>query len=324
MKLPAFQFYVGDWLKDPALSKCSPATRGIWIDALCAMHEMDRSGQLVGSLEEISRICRCRVADLSAAVRELHSTGTADVAFDPPLVTVGVTKWNGIVTLTNRRQRREWHNRQLSKARVDKWRGRNGSEARAGPGNAAVTSYSSSSASAKKIPRPLSGDQYSNRPCEYCGATEEKVGFLHEPDHFIPRSRGGSDDPENIVLACHRCNQAKQGRLFKTIEECRQWLHRAYWNTNRKRWIEHRPFAFGGKPPGDYVPPYKPSEVGLSDSPPFTPEEKERIAQGQRERKEADDAAKAAGIRKKKPMERTHVDKLWLETYEREMGSHGT
>lgn len=34
-KLPAFQFYPGDWLKDPELRSCSPAARAAWIDFLC-------------------------------------------------------------------------------------------------------------------------------------------------------------------------------------------------------------------------------------------------------------------------------------------------
>lgn len=31
-------------------------------------------------------------------------------------------------------------------------------------------------------------------------------------DHVIPRSRGGSDDPENLQLTCGSCNAAKRHR----------------------------------------------------------------------------------------------------------------
>ena len=45
-KQPAFQFYPGDWMKDPMLRRCSIAARGLWIDLLCLMHEMPTRGAL--------------------------------------------------------------------------------------------------------------------------------------------------------------------------------------------------------------------------------------------------------------------------------------
>ena len=41
--------------------------------------------------------------------------------------------------------------------------------------------------------------------CVYCGETAEE---MHK-DHLIPQSRGGSDLPENCVLACNACNMDK-------------------------------------------------------------------------------------------------------------------
>lgn len=49
--------------------------------------------------------------------------------------------------------------------------------------------------------------------CVYCG------GPATCRDHDIPTSRGGTDDPSNIVLACRKCNASK-GRL--TGKEFRQ------------------------------------------------------------------------------------------------------
>lgn len=43
-KKPSFQFYPGDWLKDPALRMCSPAARGVWMDLLCLLHECPQRG----------------------------------------------------------------------------------------------------------------------------------------------------------------------------------------------------------------------------------------------------------------------------------------
>jgi 5-methylcytosine-specific restriction endonuclease McrA len=46
--------------------------------------------------------------------------------------------------------------------------------------------------------------------CYYCGV---KVGKKYHADHAIPLSRGGSNGPENIVVACPSCNQAKNNKL---------------------------------------------------------------------------------------------------------------
>jgi hypothetical protein len=78
-KLPAFQFYPGDWLKDPQLSICSPATRGIWIDLLCAMHELRKGGEITGSADQFARLCRCMPSDIVDALAELKDSGAADV-----------------------------------------------------------------------------------------------------------------------------------------------------------------------------------------------------------------------------------------------------
>ncbi len=46
-KQPAFQFYPGDWFKDPELSRVSPAARGVWMDMLCLMWESEDRGRLI-------------------------------------------------------------------------------------------------------------------------------------------------------------------------------------------------------------------------------------------------------------------------------------
>lgn len=46
-KLPAFQFYPADWLRDGGLRSCSPAARGLWMDLLCWMHDAPARGRLV-------------------------------------------------------------------------------------------------------------------------------------------------------------------------------------------------------------------------------------------------------------------------------------
>lgn len=46
--------------------------------------------------------------------------------------------------------------------------------------------------------------------CQYCGATNE----ILEVDHVIPKSRGGSNDPDNLKTACWDCNRSKGRRLL--------------------------------------------------------------------------------------------------------------
>lgn len=46
--------------------------------------------------------------------------------------------------------------------------------------------------------------------CYYCGV---KVGKMYHVDHVIPLSRGGSNGPENIVIACQFCNTSKQSKM---------------------------------------------------------------------------------------------------------------
>jgi 5-methylcytosine-specific restriction endonuclease McrA len=48
--------------------------------------------------------------------------------------------------------------------------------------------------------------------CVYCGldASEDvRILMSSQLDHLIPRNSGGSDDEDNLVLACHGCNRYK-------------------------------------------------------------------------------------------------------------------
>jgi 5-methylcytosine-specific restriction endonuclease McrA len=63
-------------------------------------------------------------------------------------------------------------------------------------------------------------------PCHYCGTPGRIHWHIHasgkpsawvsftdlEMDHVTPESRGGSHEPDNLVLACRRCNRSKGWR----------------------------------------------------------------------------------------------------------------
>ncbi len=46
-KLPAIQFYVGDWRKDPSVQSLNYHDRGVWFEMICLMHESEERGKLV-------------------------------------------------------------------------------------------------------------------------------------------------------------------------------------------------------------------------------------------------------------------------------------
>lgn len=87
-KQPYMAFFTGDWLKDPKLSLCSPATRGIWIDLICALHELAHGGQVTGTLEQLARLCRCSVAEMDSALTQLQTHQAAEIRLRDDAYTV--------------------------------------------------------------------------------------------------------------------------------------------------------------------------------------------------------------------------------------------
>ena len=45
--------------------------------------------------------------------------------------------------------------------------------------------------------------------CEFCGVSEIDVGGELTIDHYQPKTKGGSDQRENLLYSCMRCNQYK-------------------------------------------------------------------------------------------------------------------
>lgn len=105
-KLPYLDLYTGDWLKDPSLSLCEPATRGIWIDLLCAMHERDRCGVITGTPDQLARISRCSAVDFVQAVADLQTHQAAEV-----------TQRGDKYTVINRRMKNDADRRKREAAR---------------------------------------------------------------------------------------------------------------------------------------------------------------------------------------------------------------
>lgn len=115
-KLPWMQWYGGDWLADPCVTLCSPATRGIWMDLLCHMHRDGRRGQVTGTLAQLARMGRCTTDEVKAAIAELESTKTADVDCSR----------NAVVTVRNRRMARAEKDRKSNARRQQRFRDNRG------------------------------------------------------------------------------------------------------------------------------------------------------------------------------------------------------
>lgn len=82
-KLPAIQFYPGDWLQD-SVSGCSLAAQGLWLRMLFIMHASPKYGFLVNqnielalppSNDDIARRCGTSVNDMLPLVEELRKAG---------------------------------------------------------------------------------------------------------------------------------------------------------------------------------------------------------------------------------------------------------
>jgi ATP adenylyltransferase len=54
--------------------------------------------------------------------------------------------------------------------------------------------------------------------CTMCGA-KPSPDIMLDIDHIQPASKGGSDDPSNLQVLCHKCNRGKGNDLIKSAKE---------------------------------------------------------------------------------------------------------
>lgn len=118
------KWFVGDWLRDPAVSALSPATRGIWFDALCCMDDLD-TYKLTGTARQWITWCRCTPDEFSTAVDELREWDVCEVITSGN-VTDGHSLSRANVTLVSRRRKRLHETRESARIRKQKQRERDG------------------------------------------------------------------------------------------------------------------------------------------------------------------------------------------------------
>jgi hypothetical protein len=80
--------------------------------------------------------------------------------------------------------------------------------------------------------------QRAGNRCEYCRLRQEHDRFrpLHI-EHIIARQHRGSDEADNLALACHQCNLHK-GTNFSSFDPDTDEVARLY-HPRRDRWPDH-------------------------------------------------------------------------------------
>jgi hypothetical protein len=152
--------------------------RAVWREMLDTMHLDGRTGELTGSVEQLSRMCHCPEAEVQRFLDENVSLNVADVILS-----------NGCVTVVNRSMSRAHLARVKAKERQDKYRGKEVS-------NGSVTGVASSNGPDytedfetfwREYPRKV-GKQAAFK----CWNTRLKEGV--DPDLLIRCAQGYTDD----------------------------------------------------------------------------------------------------------------------------------
>ena len=79
--------------------------------------------------------------------------------------------------------------------------------------------------------------------CEYCQIPQPLVPFRpFHVEHIVAKQHGGNDDPDNLCLACDRCN-AYKGPNLTAIDPVTNGVSELF-HPRRHSWQEH--FAFFG------------------------------------------------------------------------------
>ncbi|WP_099241087.1 HNH endonuclease [Synechococcus sp. BDU 130192] len=76
-----------------------------------------------------------------------------------------------------------------------------------------------------------------NNQCGYCKSLQKYVLGILEIDHIIPKAAGGSDEEDNLWLACRLCNSYK-GTKTHGIDPVTNTTVTLF-NPRTQKWSEH-------------------------------------------------------------------------------------
>jgi len=188
MKLPAFQFYPGDWMKDPQLGSASPASRGIWIDFIAVAVEMPERGVITRTISQFARLLRCSEGEFLTFLIEASRFGFADVQRNgqTSLLRHAVTpvdvESDAEVTVICRRMVRDEKARQSHANRQTRYRDKQASDAEVTP---QVTPMSHSSSSSSSI----SSSNPEERICTIPAGMARVSGASPKPQRLSQKKR---------------------------------------------------------------------------------------------------------------------------------------
>ena len=84
--------------------------------------------------------------------------------------------------------------------------------------------------------------QRAKNHCEYCLLSQDYSELTHHIEHIIAKQHGGSDEADNLALACHRCNLRKGPNLTGIDPENAEIV--VLFHPRRDEWTSH--FRFRG------------------------------------------------------------------------------
>jgi 5-methylcytosine-specific restriction endonuclease McrA len=76
-----------------------------------------------------------------------------------------------------------------------------------------------------------------NYLCEYCHSPERLSANRFTVDHLTPKSLSGSDDLNNLALACRRCNERRYNFVAGIDPETKEIV--PIFNPRQQNWKEH-------------------------------------------------------------------------------------
>ncbi len=86
--------------------------------------------------------------------------------------------------------------------------------------------------------------QVAKNRCGYCLSPQDLVMARLQIEHIIPRSKGGSDQEDNLWLACPICNGHKSDKIIGIDPETNESV--PLFNPRHQNWSDHFEWAEDG------------------------------------------------------------------------------
>lgn len=204
MKRPSLQFYPADWRNNSNLRRCSFAARGAWIEVMCVLHDSDEYGLVRWSLIELGMVSGSPVELLQELADKNVLKGSDHGIPDFTHTTTHARQAGDTHVLIKATTVPCWFS---SRMVVDEWL----RKVKGGAGRFS-NEYQPDGRNQKKE-NPV--DYYRLKPevikktpgtCYHC---KGPLGLDWNVDHLIPRSKGGTNNIENLVPSCFKCNHDK-------------------------------------------------------------------------------------------------------------------